>query len=150
MLYIHVEDNQVKGTATELPKNWKNISNFYLLDNEQLKENGWYPYRFVEIQLNENEIFNGSNIVIGETEVVEYQTKRLKTQQEIQNEIENAWNSVRRNRNRYLLQSDWTQVADSPLTSQKQTEWQTYRQELRDVTTQQNPFNIQWPTPPEA
>lgn len=150
MTYIYIENNEVKGNPTQLPKNWKNISNFYLLDNEQLKQNGWYPYRFVEIQLNENEIINGSNIVIEETEVVEYQTKRTKTQQEIQNEIENAWSNVRRKRNRHLLESDWTQSSDSPLSNQKQIEWQTHRQELRDITSQLDPFSITWPTPPEA
>lgn len=149
MLYIHVQDNQIKGTATQLPKNWKNISNFYLLDSEELKQNGWYPYRFVEIELNENEILNGSNIVIEETEVVEYQTKRAKTQQEIENEIENAWNNVRRKRNRQLLDSDWTQVSDSPITETQQGLWRLYRQSLRDITLQPDPFNIIWPTPPE-
>jgi hypothetical protein len=44
-----------------------------------------------------------------------------------------------------LKDSDWTQVADSPV--DKQT-WATYRQELRDITKQANPFNIIWPTPP--
>ncbi len=31
-----------------------------------------------------------------------------------------------------LAQSDWTQLADSPLTGSKKTEWETYRQALRD------------------
>ena len=149
MLYIHVQDNQIKGTATQLPKNWKNISNFYLLDSEELKQNGWYPYRFVEIESNENEILNGSNIVIEENEVVEYQTKRLKTQQELENETEGQWVRIRRKRTRYLTETDWTQLPDSPLTNQKQTEWQIYRQALRDITSQLSPFSISWPTPPE-
>jgi len=149
MLYIYIENNQVQGSPKELPTNWKNISNFYLLDNQQLKQNGWYPYRLVEIQLNENEIINGSNIVIEENEVVEYQTKRTKTQQELENEVEGQWLRIRRKRNKYLTETDWTQVPDSPLTNQKQTEWQVYRQSLRDITSQVDPFNISWPTPPE-
>ncbi len=35
-------------------------------------------------------------------------------------------------RDSLLAQSDWTQMADSPLTTQKKTEWATYRQALRD------------------
>ena len=97
-----------------------------------------------------NEIINGSNIVIEENEVVEYQTKRLKTQQELENETEGQWVRIRRKRTRYLTETDWTQLPDSPLTNQKQTEWQIYRQSLRDITTQLNPFSIEWPTPPEA
>ena len=32
-----------------------------------------------------------------------------------------------------LDSSDWTQTIDSPLTDTKKLEWQTYRQELRDL-----------------
>jgi len=38
---------------------------------------------------------------------------------------------------------------DVPLTDEKKAEWETYRQELRDITDQPDPFNINWPTPPE-
>lgn len=48
-----------------------------------------------------------------------------------------------------LQQSDWTQLPNSPLTAEQQTAWATYRQELRDITTQSGyPFNVIWPTPP--
>ena len=38
-------------------------------------------------------------------------------------------------RNALLLDSDWTQFTDSPLTDAKKTEWKTYRQALRDMPT---------------
>lgn len=48
-----------------------------------------------------------------------------------------------------LQQSDWTQIPNNPLTAEQQTAWATYRQELRDITTQSGyPFNVIWPTPP--
>ena len=59
------------------------------------------------------------------------------------------WKVVRGERNKKLLSCDWTQLDDVPITSEKKTEWETYRQALRDVTTQSDPFNITWPTPPE-
>ena len=31
-----------------------------------------------------------------------------------------------------LMQSDWTQMADSPLSETKRNEWKVYRQALRD------------------
>ena len=40
---------------------------------------------------------------------------------------------VRDLRNQLLSQSDWTQVADSPLSADVKAEWATYRQELRDL-----------------
>ena len=41
--------------------------------------------------------------------------------------------NLRGERNFLLNQSDWTQFQDSPITGSKLTEWQTYRQELRDL-----------------
>lgn len=43
------------------------------------------------------------------------------------------WPKVRRDRNSLLAECDWTQNSDSPLTTEKKTEWATYRQALRDV-----------------
>ena len=42
-------------------------------------------------------------------------------------------------RNRLLSESDWTVMADSPLSDNKQIEWKTYRQALRDITKTANP-----------
>ena len=58
------------------------------------------------------------------------------------------WDKIREERTQKLKDSDWTQVSDSPLDSSKKTEWQTYRQSLRDITTQSDPFNITWATEP--
>jgi hypothetical protein len=52
--------------------------------------------------------------------------------------------SVRDERNKKLSESDWTQVADAPVNKES---WATYRQALRDVTTQETfPWDIEWPT----
>jgi hypothetical protein len=54
-------------------------------------------------------------------------------------------------RNNLLLNSDWTQLPNNPLTIEKQQEWAVYRQALRDITKQYDyPFNIVWPTPPQG
>lgn len=58
------------------------------------------------------------------------------------------WNKIREERTQKLKDSDWTQTSDSPLSNSKKTEWQTYRQALRDITTQSDPFNITWATEP--
>jgi len=51
---------------------------------------------------------------------------------------------IRAERNRLLVESDWTQVLDAPV---NQAEWATYRQALRDVTAQPGfPLNVEWPT----
>lgn len=57
------------------------------------------------------------------------------------------WARVRAARNAKLAACDWTQLPDAPVDS---AAWATYRQALRDVTAQTDPFNITWPTPPAA
>lgn len=60
---------------------------------------------------------------------------------------------VRRIRNSRLLQCDWTQAVDSPLSDSKKAEWATYRQALRDMPTnlsgETTIENVTFPTPPE-
>ena len=42
--------------------------------------------------------------------------------------------TLRTKRNVLLLESDWIELNNVPLTSAKKTEWQTYRTNLRDIT----------------
>jgi len=54
--------------------------------------------------------------------------------------------AVRADRNTRLAASDWTQLPDAPVDP---IPWSTYRQELREVTTQSGfPWTITWPTRP--
>ena len=56
-------------------------------------------------------------------------------------------NSVREQRNRLLSESDWTQVADAPVDKEI---WANYRQQLRNVSSQQGfPELVEWPVKPE-
>lgn len=41
---------------------------------------------------------------------------------------------VRAKRKELLIESDWTQLPNNPLTAEKQAEWAEYRQKLRDIT----------------
>lgn len=62
--------------------------------------------------------------------------------------IARQWDNVRLQRNRKLYECDWTQLPDAPLSEAKKIDWQTYRQLLRNVTNQPDPFAIDWPVPP--
>jgi hypothetical protein len=66
----------------------------------------------------------------------------------IEKRKEIKWDEVRVQRNTLLSECDWTQFSDSPITGSQLTEWQTYRQLLRDITSQSDPYNIIWPTKP--
>lgn len=54
-------------------------------------------------------------------------------------------------RDNLLAQSDWTQVPDSPLSTEQKTLWATYRTQLRDITSHDNwpqLLDEDWPTKP--
>lgn len=55
---------------------------------------------------------------------------------------------LRARRNQLLAATDWTALPDVPLSEERRQQWQAYRQALRDVTDQPDPFNIVWPAPP--
>ncbi len=55
--------------------------------------------------------------------------------------------AARQERNSLLAASDWTQVADAPV---DKVAWAAYRQELRDVTSQETfPSEVTWPVAPQ-
>ena len=54
--------------------------------------------------------------------------------------------AVRKTRGEKLAECDWTQVADAPVNKEA---WATYRQALRDITTQTGfPWEVTWPDAP--
>ena len=150
MRYVYVQNGQVIDGPRMLPINWENTSNFNTLDNETLKSFGWYPHRFVETPLGENDKITGSYFVIGEDEVVEYQTISPKNEAEIQELINQQWENIRSRRNIELKESDWTQLADVALSEQKKLEWRQYRQSLRDITNFDTPDHVVWPEKPSS
>mgnify|MGYP001213767947 FL=1 len=58
--------------------------------------------------------------------------------------IANQWIGIRKERNKKLKDTDWRASSDLTLSD----DWKTYRQSLRDVPTQSDPWNITWPTEP--
>jgi hypothetical protein len=59
------------------------------------------------------------------------------------------WTQVRSQRDSLLKDTDWLSIRAADTITPMPTEWSTYRQALRDVTEQSDPFNIVWPTKPE-
>ena len=67
---------------------------------------------------------------------------------EVAERVDAQWSLVRDERNAKLAACDWTQLDDTPLTNTQKQAWATYRQELRDITAQPDPFAIVWPVEP--
>ena len=76
--------------------------------------------------------WDGSAITPDDTALAAYQTAE-------------KWKRVRADRNRRLAETDYLALNDQNLSA----EMTTYRQALRDITTQNDPDNITWPTKSE-
>ena len=150
MKYAELYNLEVIEIHDQLPTSWKNLSYPNSLSDLELSDMAWsgnigyafYPY--TEIIPEWNQFYTLSNAEY----VVNTETKTVTgtiTATPISDV--DAWTIVRRMRNSELTASDWTQLPDGPLSTAKKTEWSVYRQELRDITTQQNPREITWPTP---
>jgi hypothetical protein len=63
-----------------------------------------------------------------------------------------AWlaSAVRPLRNKALIDCDWTQLPDAPLTDERKQAWMAYRQALRDLPNNDalTPENLTWPEVP--
>ena len=67
-------------------------------------------------------------------------------------ELAEEWKQIRTERTRLLSESDWTQGADSPLTTQQKSDWAVYSTSLRTLPEDQSSVtsysDINWPTKP--
>ncbi len=59
------------------------------------------------------------------------------------------WYSVRKERDKRLSDTDWVSAKMLDQTGTITPEWRDYRQALRDVTSQSDPFQIVWPSLPK-
>jgi hypothetical protein len=129
-----VEDNNIKGVYTNLPENWKNISGLYRLENdvEFLRSLGWYKI------VKQHQTYDATQLAlvgyehsIVENEVIE--TLRVQPRPPVQKN--RLMDRLRKERNKLLQESDWTQLFDTQQIFDEQTKnkWTVYRQALRDL-----------------
>lgn len=63
---------------------------------------------------------------------------------------EQAEVNIRAERNRRLIECDWTQLEDSPLNADGKLAWALYRETLRMIPQQVGfPYNVTWPPKPQ-
>lgn len=78
-------------------------------------------------------------------------TVKTKAEQEaefLSKRNEQQWINIRSQRDSLLKETDWMSIRAADTGTPMSSEWATYRQSLRDITTQSDPFNITWPTKP--
>ena len=68
--------------------------------------------------------------------------------------LNQSLSDLRENRNKLLQECDWIELNNAPLTSNKKTEWQTYRTNLRNITngltTVEEVNAVEFPTKPSG
>ena len=147
-MYLRIIDDIINYPydIITLRKSHPNVSFPVNLTNEVLAEWGMY-----EVTPNPKPNDYTKNITEGTpvlTDGIYYQNwiQTDSSQSEIDYRIENQWFIIREIRNELLAECDWTQLADIP-TETKEL-WTSYRTQLRDITSQPNPFSINWPVKP--
>jgi hypothetical protein len=124
-------------------------TDFDVLSKEELNAMGWYEYLPVNApEINSQYKLSYTNEVIDNV-VKMIWTKELKTGKELAYAIKAQWAEVRSLRTQMLFDSDYTQMNDTTVSESEREQWKIYRQALRDITTQPDPFNIVFPTSPK-
>lgn len=138
--YAHIENGMITGRYDTLPKNWRNISNFYTLETETdyLHSLGW------RMIVKDTSPFNETTHRLGEAtyaivndEVIETIPQYSLVVQETDNSILHniAMTELRQERDRLLKESDFSQLSDVvTLNGTEITQaYIVYRQQLREL-----------------
>jgi hypothetical protein len=151
-MYVKIENGNIVKypySITELKTDNKNVSFPSSITNDVLEEYGVFYVQATEYVDDYTKTYSEGTPELSGSVYVQTWNITDASEEEINTRIDEKWGEVRETRNLLLQQSDWTQFQDSPITGSKLTEWQTYRQQLREITSQSNPFNLFWPVRPE-
>jgi hypothetical protein len=147
-MYLRIIDETINYpyTIKELREAYPNVSLPAELSEEALSDWGMYSVTSTQMPNDYTKNITEGTPVL--TDGVYYQNWIIvnATESEINYRLENQWEEIRLIRNELLKESDWTQLSDVSQTIKDL--WTVYRQELRNITNQQNPFNIEWPIKP--
>ena len=149
-MYLKLENGNIRYpyTISELKSENPNTSFPAVLTNEVLKSFDVYYVETTDYTDDYTKNIEEGTPILSESSYIQVWNKTDATEEEISAKLEEKWVEVRIMRDALLAQSDWTQFQDSPLSGTNLTDWQTYRQSLRDISSQSNPYNLTWPAKP--
>lgn len=152
-MHAEVHHGAVVKVWSSLPLAWGNISGFHLLTAEQLLDLTWAGAAGVSFVPVVEQPYPSDcrccYVISGPTYTFDAQTSTAQQVWTVTAKPDaDAWSCLRSQRNGKLRATDWTQLADSPLTSERKAEYAQYRQALRDLTLQPDPKTVIWPTEP--
>ena len=131
--------------------NWGEVClnpEFDNLSVEELKELNWYNFIPIPYDMSDTRYEYVPKFILQEDIVSLIHNKLPKTGDSLDFAIKAEWQNIRNFRNELLKISDYTQVEDTPISNK--LEWKEYRKQLRDITYQNDPFEIKWPTAPNG
>jgi len=166
--YAFVEEGKIVGVYDLVPKNWRNVSNFYVLSDDELVNFGWYRLVKVTPEYDSNtqklgnpvytfenetayETMTIVNIELAVEEPTTYQLSEKEVEDIRQREIQDQWIRVRQIRDELMKNFEWRytryerQLRLGINPADDLTKLDQYMQQLADITTFEDPFNIQWP-----
>lgn len=146
MIYCRVIDGEILEGPRALPID---------IPVESTTEYDWYPTIFLNMPHHiESECNPVTQIIrmkmnfIGD-KVECFHVVENKSEEDIQSTQELLLKFLRNQRDEKLLKSDWTQLPNSILTTEKKVEWETYRQALRDFPSTVQLDSVVWPIQPQ-
>lgn len=147
--FAFVENNQIDSVYDLLPKNWKNISNFYLIDDwNKLNELGWYKLEKIipnydpTTQKIDNPIHYFENGVAYET----YDVIELPKEKE-----SSPWDAIIRERDKRIRDFQWrflryqTEIENNIEPTENIDAMNSYINSLNRIIEQSDVNNIVWP-----
>ncbi len=154
MAFAFITDNAIEQYpvgSVEIKRRFPGTSFTVPLEGQDLSKFGVAEVALTDqptIDRNTQKFEEGTPVLDGSTWRQAWNVIELSTE-ELQQLEDTKAASVRATRNQKLTDTDWTQMADSPLASDKKTEWATYRQSLRDLPTAGGfPHTMTWPEEP--
>lgn len=133
-------------SITDLRTSYPNVSFPANITNEILAEWGMYVVIPTPMPNDYTKNITEGTPVLRDSLYYQNWIQTNASQSEIDYRLENQWFTIREIRNELLFECDWTQLSDIPQATKDL--YSAYRQELRNITSQQNPFNIEWPIKP--
>ena len=150
VLYDESGEISSTGSCQEFDPRLYTIPNLTLLELEKyvtfnegyVLNNEYVPFTLEQRALKDNRPFypaKWNNI-----------TMSWEDQRSQQEKLDQQWMLIKLERYQLIQSSDWRVVKATDTGVPISQSWKDYRQALRDITTQSDPFNIVWPIAPTA
>jgi hypothetical protein len=107
MLYVYVKNNKIEIEPTILPNIWENVSNLSAFSDEEKRAFGWYPYEFIDHELQNNEIFIENEIEYEITDIKVYGRKKIQILSEEEIKLKNSELLITKRTNKEITKEEF-------------------------------------------